>query len=420
MTNYLRDYLVDQLLPYLLSISHKTLYHEIAIDIPQLSSDLKIIASRLKMINILFGTAVDMSKTDLISLDRNHPRWKQIYEVTTYKCLGNPENIKKSFDNFAKTVLLGHALIQQKNQYKNTFIQKLIFASGTVYYFLLEKQAKASAMSHISDLKVDNAIEVMNMIDQPGIRNILAMALPKIAYNKKIYIDPFVMPITLENINKEINENTINKITPINLLMVNQEIHNQEHYRKEIQIKSKSKLRIRILCSSKLENPQDVEGFDIFSDTVSLTSTIQRLVGRWFSKETQQSTGTVFDSVIVHIHGGGFISQSSGTHQCHTRNWAIETGAPIFSIDYGLAPKNPYPIGLDDCWQAYNWIVHNGSKYFSNNVIVFFIKNKDINPKKVVVCGDSAGGNLTLALTGLLIKYGQRVPDGVMVAYPGS
>ena len=89
-------------------------------------------------------------------------------------------------------------------------------------------------MSHISDLKVDNAIEVMNMIDQPGIRNILAMALPKIAYNRKIYIDPFVMPITLENINKEINDKTINMITPINLLMVNQEIHNHEQYRKEI------------------------------------------------------------------------------------------------------------------------------------------------------------------------------------------
>jgi len=47
------------------------------------------------------------------------------------------------------------------------------------------------------------------------------MALPKIAYNRKIYIDPFVMPITLENINKEINDKTINMITPINLLMVN-------------------------------------------------------------------------------------------------------------------------------------------------------------------------------------------------------
>jgi hypothetical protein len=61
----------------------------------------------------------------------------------------------------------------------------------------------------------------MDMVNQPGIKNILALVLPSIAYHKKIYIDPVVMPITIENINKEIKANTINKITPINLLMVN-------------------------------------------------------------------------------------------------------------------------------------------------------------------------------------------------------
>ena len=48
---------------------------------------------------------------------------------------------------------------------------------------------------------------------------------------------------------------------------------------------------------------------------------------------------------------------SSASHQAYTRVWACETGIPIFSIDYRLAPENAYPAALNDVWQAYYWIV---------------------------------------------------------------
>ena len=67
-------------------------------------------------------------------------------------------------------------------------------------------------MNHISELKVENAIEVMDLINQPGIKTVMQLAYPSIAYNKKIYIDPIVMPITVENLAKEINDGTINKV----------------------------------------------------------------------------------------------------------------------------------------------------------------------------------------------------------------
>ena len=43
-------------------------------------------------------------------------------------------------------------------------------------------------------------------------------------------------------------------------------------------------------------------------------------------------------ALIIHVHGGGFVSMSSGSHQTYTRLWANEIGVPIFSIDYRLAP----------------------------------------------------------------------------------
>lgn len=49
--------------------------------------------------------------------------------------------------------------------------------------------------------------------------------------------------------------------------------------------------------------------------------------------------------------------QDSATHQCYTRKWANNVGVPVFSIDYRLAPKYPYPDPINDCYQAYVWIV---------------------------------------------------------------
>jgi len=54
--------------------------------------------------------------------------------------------------------------------------------------------------------------------------------------------------------------------------------------------------------------------------------------------------------MIIHIHGGGFVAMSSGSHQNYTRIWANETGVPVFSIDYRLAPKWVFPAALNDAW----------------------------------------------------------------------
>ena len=61
--------------------------------------------------------------------------------------------------------------------------------------------------------------------------------------------------------------------------------------------------------------------------------------------------------IIIHFHGGAFISQSSDVAQPYLRRWAKELKVPIFSIDYRLAPKNPYPDPINDCYQGYYWLV---------------------------------------------------------------
>ena len=97
---------------------------------------------------------------------------------------------------------------------------------------------------------------------------------------------------------------------------------------------------------------------------------------------------------------------SSGSHQSYTRVWANETGVPVFSVDYRLAPANAFPAALNDVWQVYYWIVENAEAFLG------------IKPEKIILVGDSAGGNLVAAITLMAIKRNYRMPDGLIMCYP--
>jgi hormone-sensitive lipase len=76
------------------------------------------------------------------------------------------------------------------------------------------------------------------------------------------------------------------------------------------------------------------------------------------------------NKIIMHVHGGGFISQTSFFHQLYTRNWANNIGVPIYSVDYRLAPDHPYPAALDDCFQVYMWLTSYLKKVFGMQTLL--------------------------------------------------
>jgi hormone-sensitive lipase len=83
---------------------------------------------------------------------------------------------------------------------------------------------------------------------------------------------------------------------------------------------------------------------------------------------------------------------SSGSHQNYTRSWAKSLpNAVVCSLDYRLAPESRFPNQLDDIWQAYYWLVVNAKTILGRE------------PRKIILAGDSAGGNLILALTVMAI-----------------
>ena len=112
------------------------------------------------------------------------------------------------------------------------------------------------------------------------------------------------------------------------------------------------------------------------------------------------------NSIIIHIHGGGFVAMSPSSHEGYTRKWSKILEIPVFSIDYRLSPQFPFPNALDDVYQVYIWIIENAEEIFN------------IKLNNIILVGDSAGGNLCLALTYILIIKKIRLPNVIFLAYP--
>lgn len=110
----------------------------------------------------------------------------------------------------------------------------------------------------------------------------------------------------------------------------------------------------------------------------------------------------------LHFSGGGWIAMSSFGHQTYTRKWANALGDDtlLLSIDYRLAPEYVYPCALDDCWQTYLWTL-----YFAR----FYLH---VDPQRVVLTGDSAGGNMALGVCMRAMRLGVRLPDALLLSYP--
>ena len=86
------------------------------------------------------------------------------------------------------------------------------------------------------------------------------------------------------------------------------------------------------------------------------------------------------DCVILYLHGGGYVIGSIKTHRDLAARLSRAAQARVLVIDYRLAPEHPFPAAVDDATAAYRWLLSIG-----------------VQPPKIVIGGDSAGGGLTVA-----------------------
>lgn len=109
-------------------------------------------------------------------------------------------------------------------------------------------------------------------------------------------------------------------------------------------------------------------------------------------------------ATMVYFHHGGDVIGSLETCNRLCGLIARESGAPVISVEYRLAPEHKFPAGLDDCIAAYNWALDNAARYGAP-------------ARKAAVGGDSMGGNFAAIIAQEM--RGPRAPVLQLLIYPG-
>jgi len=116
----------------------------------------------------------------------------------------------------------------------------------------------------------------------------------------------------------------------------------------------------------------------------------------WFSYED-----SLPDRIILYLHGGGYVGGTIQHSRNHASDLARATGLRVVSLDYRLAPENPFPAALEDVLAAYTELTVIGFK-----------------PENIVLTGISAGGGLVLAATLACRDAGQPLPGALVGLSP--
>ncbi len=110
---------------------------------------------------------------------------------------------------------------------------------------------------------------------------------------------------------------------------------------------------------------------------------------------------------LIYFHGGGWVWANVDTHDRMTREYAASGPVNVVSVDYALSPEAKFPQALEECAAVVRWIAENGAQW-------------GLDGSRILLGGDSAGGNLALA-TGLLLRdTGGPALRGILANYPVS
>lgn len=151
------------------------------------------------------------------------------------------------------------------------------------------------------------------------------------------------------------------------------------------------------------------------------TSDYTEPVNGWLYFEGPLSALKGHTKVVVDIPGGGFVAMDPRTNDDKLFAWAGKTGLPVLSLDYRKAPEFPYPYALNECYDVYSTIVATKGRCIG--------LSGEVVPK-IVLTGDSAGGNLATSTVLMIIESGSTatrqyqgqgslpIPDGLILMYP--
>ena len=372
--------------------------------------DLIFMLEKLDSICIFLSSGYFVDQNDILNQKENTGDWENINRISYEVISSREDEIQKVFkkQSLSSEQIVGAILNSyHEDNYKIMnayyFISKFI-AYGSNQKLMLYESRKAQLMQNRNISK-----EIMEIVLWPSFKKLGSRNYQNITFRKKMYVKKEYPDITLEYIQKllKLMGNSPIDVSNIkqeiiyknkNEIINNKEFSKGELYRDKVEKNIKKYfVSITLLHSSYITFPEE-------------KNTLKYSIMNTFYEYNKPNNTQ--DALMIFIHGGGFVGMSTQFHESFLRDWANQLNIPIIGINYALSPKHKYPYALNDCYQAYRWIINH-----CEDVI-------GIKSKKLILAGDSSGGGLILSLIFLLIAKNEfeneniRLPDLILPLYP--
>jgi monoterpene epsilon-lactone hydrolase len=147
--------------------------------------------------------------------------------------------------------------------------------------------------------------------------------------------------------------------------------------------------------------------FDAMGDNASFDGDIVRLehpglAGEWLVPEHADP-----GKRLLYLHGGAWMMGSARSHRVITMRLAKIIGGPVLALDYRLLPEHHRRAGIQDCRDAYRWLIDHGPE-------------GPAAAQELYIAGDSAGGNLTLSVINWVRDSGLQPPQAAVALSPAT
>ncbi|KAI8085254.1 alpha/beta hydrolase fold-domain-containing protein [Thamnidium elegans] len=171
-------------------------------------------------------------------------------------------------------------------------------------------------------------------------------------------------------------------------------------------------IKKRNLCGilSKLDR-DETGNRTIDAEWMSAISTWERIYGGPSSVNLMKKAPLMLEAppscekIVLYFHGGAYCAMSAQTHRILTHKISKATKRRILAVNYRLAPETRFPGALLDAVQSFLYLIDTNEKH-------------RLDPKNIIVMGDSAGGGLCLAMMLYLRDHGLPLPEGAALLSP--
>ena len=112
-------------------------------------------------------------------------------------------------------------------------------------------------------------------------------------------------------------------------------------------------------------------------------------------------------AAVVYLHGGGWVLGDVDTHDVVCRRVCVGAEVAVLNVDYRLAPEHPFPAAVEDAVEAFRWLHAHAAEH-------------GIDPDRIAVAGDSAGGNLSAVVCQVTRDEGTPMPAFQALVVPAT